>query len=397
MKRLQLGISLVEAMIAFVIMGAGMLAMIGMESALGFNSDVSRQRSEAVRLAEEAMERLRTFARLSDANDDLSSFDGFTNGTTVKGVGSGNLSNTAFTIATSLRDQGHHREAKIQVEWTDRFGHSGEANDRFVALHSVIARLDPALSGRLTVPPPGAAQVQPLGRHVSIPPDARDFGNGRSGYVPPGRNVTTAWVFDNQSGLVIRVCNVQVAIGNVTLTEALLRSSTCADLPGSSRIGYVVRGTVRLATGDRASPAVAQAPADATLDLDMTMSLSSVGEWQCFDDSSTAQRQSAVEYVCLVQMARDASGWSGRLSVSPAGWNFGGTAEAYRLCRYSADYDGNGTIANPEHPATYAAVRTNLAYQNFLLVRGDRSCPADTTAQASIGVNGNTVQHEPQR
>jgi len=63
----------------------------------------------------------------------------------------------------------------------------------------------------------------------------------------------------------------------------------------------------------------------------------------------------------------------------------------FKVCRYSADYNGNGytywvnpdttkepafKIDNEEHPETYRAVSHSLARQNFLIVRGDVSCPS---------------------
>ena len=70
MKRsilIQRGVSLIEALVAMAIMAFGMLALLGLQGALRGNSDVSKQRSEAVRYAQEQIELLRGFSTLDTA------------------------------------------------------------------------------------------------------------------------------------------------------------------------------------------------------------------------------------------------------------------------------------------------------------------------------------------
>ena len=56
------GVSLVEALVALAVMAFGMLAVAGIQGMLRLNSDVAKQRSEAVRIAQEQIEQLRAFA-----------------------------------------------------------------------------------------------------------------------------------------------------------------------------------------------------------------------------------------------------------------------------------------------------------------------------------------------
>jgi hypothetical protein len=93
--------------------------------------------------------------------------------------------------------------------------------------------------------------------------------------------------------------------------------------------------------------------------------------------------------------------WSGRATVVPTGWTIGVGAGDRRVCRYSADLDGNGAIdANIEHPASYIGVDASLPNQNFLVVNGDAACPAGHAVPLP-GNNGvvlvdlSTVQHQP--
>ena len=63
--RAQRGLSLVEALVALAVMAFGMMAYVGIHSGLRLNGDVAKQRAEAVRLAQEAIERWRAFSLMS--------------------------------------------------------------------------------------------------------------------------------------------------------------------------------------------------------------------------------------------------------------------------------------------------------------------------------------------
>ncbi len=57
------GVSLIEALVALVVMTFGTLAVLGVQSTLRMNGDTARQRAEAVRIAQETIERRRSFAK----------------------------------------------------------------------------------------------------------------------------------------------------------------------------------------------------------------------------------------------------------------------------------------------------------------------------------------------
>ena len=66
-----------------------------------------------------------------------------------------------------------------------------------------------------------------------------------------------------------------------------------------------------------------------------------------------------------------------------------------RVCRYAADVDGSGAIdANIEHPSDYVDVTGPLLAQNFLVVRGDQSCPVAAGGD-SLTAGIGTVPHQP--
>ena len=62
------GFTLIEVLIALLLVGAGLLAMSGLQSNLSRHTDLSRQRGEATLLAQAGMETLRHQSHLPTAN-----------------------------------------------------------------------------------------------------------------------------------------------------------------------------------------------------------------------------------------------------------------------------------------------------------------------------------------
>jgi len=141
----QRGTTLFEALIAFLVLSLGMVAIARVQGHLRLDADAARQRSEAVRLAQEDMETLRGFATIDAAAAAAAgtrAFDAIAS--TSRSVDTG----TAYRIDRQIAATGalHAKAASVTVSWTDR---SGSAQQ--VALHSIIAGTDPALSGALAL------------------------------------------------------------------------------------------------------------------------------------------------------------------------------------------------------------------------------------------------------
>jgi len=139
----QRGMSLIDALVAFLVLALGMIAIARLQGHLRLDVDVSRQRSEAVRLAQQDLESLRGFATVHIV-DSRPAFDAIASA--VRTVDSG----TAYTIGRDVMptDMPHARSITVTVSWTDRSG----TRQQF-ALHSIITGIDPALSGALTLRP----------------------------------------------------------------------------------------------------------------------------------------------------------------------------------------------------------------------------------------------------
>lgn len=208
------GVSLIEALIAMAVMSFGMLSLVGVQSTLRFNADVARQRAEATRIAEQEIERARSFSTVGTAATDGTDFDGLTTGA-PKTINLGEA-NAEFTVTRDVVNgtDGLQRAVNVTVSWIDRSG-----TTRNVILRDVVTRAEPALSGLLssirTLTAPGKRE----NRHPTIPPRAHDLGDGSSIF-KPNEGGTAAWVFDNLTGQITYTCVVAEDSTSQTLTIA---------------------------------------------------------------------------------------------------------------------------------------------------------------------------------
>ena len=210
-RRAQAGFTLIEALVALLVVSFGMLAIAGMQTTLARSSDLAKQRSEAVRLAQIKMEQLRSF-------DSIVSGSGTWNYSTdvVSGADAAvtpTNSNTAFTRSwtvtgtdgvTAAGANDAQKWIHVLVQWADR---SSTTLNQSVRLDSTIARNNPtALKGLFA----GQAQPkvrQPKNRNLNIPYPAVTLGGGtQSAFIPPPGGV--AYVFDNATGNILSSCPV---------------------------------------------------------------------------------------------------------------------------------------------------------------------------------------------
>ena len=198
-------------------MSFGMLALAGMQITMTRNSDVAKQRSEAVRLAQLKMEDLRSFDGLSSgtftygtnvvsstANETIcptcaAPLDSATN-TTYSRSWSVYAINPATGASSPSAATDAQKWIEVLVTWTDRAGQIQRAT-----LNSVIARNDPiALKGLIG----GQARAKtryPKNRQINIPyPAVTLSGGNTSAFTPPPGNVI--YVFNNDTGNVIQSC-----------------------------------------------------------------------------------------------------------------------------------------------------------------------------------------------
>jgi Tfp pilus assembly protein PilV len=481
MHRPHRGTTLVEALVAMAVMAFGMLAIVGVQQTLRVNADISSQRSEATRLAEVAIEEVRTAAGSGGA-----SFDAISNAVSDPKTYPGD--NTTFTLEKTVTKTADKRSltAYVRVKWDDRTG-----TPREVVMHDMLTRVDPVLSGLVSAEKPLTPVGRRKSRHPTIPIDAENLGDGTSIFRPPTAG-PVAWVFNNSTGEITHRCVIpegsvdpkdgcgdplavsgQLLAGEVRFNlrggaKSLGAESVFKPISGGNVAWVINNATKRLV---RICPVPALVPT-ASLTADMVSSgctmagvevpvtpfettdasyellaadsehaswpsiplnvnhVASGGELsafgilsiECFSDANpgstahavTSPAQIAVRYFCLIQPNSADGGWWGRTQVAPkshsdgnsAKWSIGTGEGAYRVCRYTgkmSDYTDN-----IDHPAEYGKtdescgmacpkVIGNLINQNFLIIDGTKSCPEDGPAKPGAGdlVNSNTRQHQP--
>ena len=82
----------------------------------------------------------------------------------------GYTTNTTYTLSRTVSQAYGNgvKSLRVAVSWVDRNGQPQQ-----VELDSIVARVDPALSGALALPPAGTPERQPLGRHATVPAASR--------------------------------------------------------------------------------------------------------------------------------------------------------------------------------------------------------------------------------
>lgn len=384
------GVALLEALVALLIMAFGMLALAGLQSNLRQSADLAKQRGEAVRLGQQEMERLRSFSQVSSPNPPNALVRAYEDITEPPNSIAGTFSadtNTSFTVSRQVTDiaEPPQKALRINVSWTDR-----TEGQQFITLDSILSRTDPILSGGLSLSSKAPSYRRPSNRDGNIPTPAKDLGNGSSAFKPlPGGDVV--WVFNNLTGVITGICNIP-AKPMADLVAADVDSCK------SNTLGYLLSGFVSFSDDSPSDPGKPQGlalPMD--LNLALTQSSALTPSYQCFNNApiTSPSTQTFVAYYCIVYPNADTPPiWSGQLTLTDIPLTGIG---ARTICRYSADYDGNGSIGNAEHPLVYTKVSASLSRQNFLVIPGTETCPVGHGIDASQGLFSNTatVRHQP--
>jgi hypothetical protein len=245
---------------------------------------------------------------------------------------------------------------------------------------------------------------------------------GSESVIKPVASGEVAWVIDNTSKNVTRVCPVPAATPTASLTAAMVSSGCTAVAPPiaiapfeHTDAGYI------LAASDSENPKWLAIPATVELDGSTPAEGLLGSGMTCYSNAETASSaptipttvQKSIEYFCIVTPVKIEDGWGARTKVKPvpfsdggALWMTGNVAGRYRVCRYTTAHSGYTT--NVDHPDVYGKeasscgstcpkVKGNLINQNFLVIDGTKSCPTDVAADPATGdlVNSNTLQHQP--
>jgi Tfp pilus assembly protein PilV len=400
----QAGFTLIEALIALLVMSFGMLALAGMQMSMTRSADVGKQRSEAVRLAQLKMEDLRSFDGLNSGS--------FTYSANVVSTPVGadeticptcaapldSVTNTSFTRHWDvMRSDGvtpatatdAQKWINVTVTWTDRTGLTQE-----VRLNSVIARNDPiALKGFVA----GQARAKvryPKNRHVNIPYPAVALPGGLSGFKPPpGAN---NYVFDNRTGNVLGSCT-DAAIAASISTGTAIRFSGTVTTGCTAGAGYLLSGYVRFkTTGSSPTASNIVNLNDATLPLAATV-LSPQSGPLVIDYGTTgngpasyvcySQRQKVVSINNVQPSSVSSASRSGNVVTVTTSGNHGLSVGNHVAIEGAADYTFNGSfeiLAVPTNTSfTYAQVAPNASTSG-----GTASLIQQLTVEESVSTPG---------
>jgi type IV pilus modification protein PilV len=429
-RRTARGFTLLEALIALLVIAFGMLAIAGFQMTLSRASDFAKQRSEATRLAQEKLEELRAFAQVAAPAVGEPDVFNYTEDVVTSAAAevfsptdSSYTSNTAYSrswVVTTPVVNDPFKTVTVTVAWTDRAG-----DPRDVTLSSVISRSDPIDIGTLGVGPGSTTVRRPKDRNLDIPYPSVSLAGRRSAFQPPG-NSSVFFVFDNNTGNILGKCTGALPSGGATVD---LESDECSDDPG-----YLLSGYIRFCTSNNCGSSGGATDLfsntfDPTKNLNSTTPITidfsnqpgGTPEFECFwqrqvtlkstssivADTGQADNQingRFLTYACVVEPV-DHDGdsgtplrWWGKVSpVTDGTWTLATGNGNFRMCRYTADYDLSSTLTNNEHPLWYRGVTGALDNQNFLVVNGNGTCPADGPTDPVDGdfVNTNTVEHAP--
>ena len=149
-RRAQRGVTLLESLIAFVLLATGALAVASLQGQLRLHADLARQRSEAVRLGQQEIEQPRAFSVLpaAAAGPGAHAYASIVDDERVVDRAAGFDSNTSYRVVRRI-DHALLAGAKgvsVSVAWSDRAGGAQR-----VVLDTIVVGEDPAWSGALAL------------------------------------------------------------------------------------------------------------------------------------------------------------------------------------------------------------------------------------------------------
>lgn len=136
------GYYLLEVLIAFLIIGVGILALLHLHSVVSTNITLNKQRIEAATLAQDKIEEFRNYQKLLTTSG-YTAYQDITSSTSAQTVtGTSATYNQSWTVTTNTNPD--YKIVTVTVSWTSQLN-TAES----VRLSTIIGENDPAASGRL--------------------------------------------------------------------------------------------------------------------------------------------------------------------------------------------------------------------------------------------------------
>lgn len=377
----QKGFFIIEAMISFLVMSFGILALASMQIKISRDADVSKQRVEALRLAQQRMETMRGFTTIAvdastpadpDRNGskklawtDLATDTDRNNPLTSPGFSNASFTRS-WTVSGSTTDAS--RGVNVVVAWTDRDGTAQK-----VALNSVISQSDPLNAAALGFPLPANTNLKlPKNRSLNIPVPATDLGNGKSVYQ---LSPNLAIVFSNVTGNVVEKCTTTVSASSYNAGTA-----GCTTYNAFILAGYI---SGAIANSSLQTPTLPTGVNSTSVSFDTSTGRSISCSYAVAQDQTTsAFILSSHYYLCVIPVATTNGSWSGtvRLGGIP-------TSANYKVCRFQ--YDGlasdSSDVQNQRNVQPYVRVSGSLDNQNYYIENSSsNSCPVVQNVQTLL-------------
>lgn len=373
----QVGVSVLESLIALVVMSFGMLALASMQLSLSRSADVAKQRSEAIRIAEARIEQARSFTQIASSGTALDWTNLAADVANPTSVNSNTNATYNVTVSMGGTAADAARSINVQVSWNDR---AGEAQS--VALSSVISQTDPRDPGVIGNPLPLNRPLRrPKNRNINIPIPAVYLGTGTSATQFDANYVA---IFSNLTANVVQICNPNVANATAEQINAAIASGTaCQSFNGYIVAGYIGRSSTSVPwpTGINHS--------GITRNTAPTGTNSGI---RCLFGDATNQNTGAVitvdngykYYLCVVPLNTPFT-WGGTVRL-------GGmtTTSTYIVCRY--EYTQTTVTANERNVQPYVDVDRSIDEQNYLIHSTGDSNPSDASCPSAMTVSGVSVR-----
>ena len=122
-RHAQRGTTLLEGLVAFLVLALGMLSVVRVQSQLRLGSDLARQTSEAVRIAQEEVEKMRAFSVIA-LRAGANAYASLTSGSSTVDAGTQSGRNTGYVLTREVNaaDAPASKNANVRVAWDDRTG-----------------------------------------------------------------------------------------------------------------------------------------------------------------------------------------------------------------------------------------------------------------------------------
>lgn len=397
-KRGQAGFTILEALVSLVIMGFGIFSLAGMQIAISSNADIAKQRTEAVRLAEQKIESFRSYTGIATTVVGQGTISASALNWNALVGGSDSITTNAtytrtWTLGGTITDP--MRALTVTVAWTDRTNTA-----QAVLLSTMLSKTDPADSGFLGFPLPLNTNLKrPLNRNLSIPIPSIDLGTGSSAvaFGSGGQYV----LFSNISGDVVQICKPGLPGGSTTaqIIAALTTPGTnnCTSITGYIVSGYVGKDS---SVSNNDWNAIQNG-----LGIDysgITRNAASAVGITCQFGNAIDQGTGAViagykYYICVIPLTAPATppstngpyNWSGKILIAgPSVWH--GSGNKYFVCRYQYVAANDLTDVNQMNVQPYVNVNVSLDQQNYLIATTSTATPTCPTsmnvASVSTGV-----------